>query len=48
MPWMMEKDMSIRSTYEELLEPKLGGHEIEEDLGEVFTSFRVRRKKKSD
>ena len=48
MPWMMEKDMSIRSTYEELLEPKLGGHEIEEDLGEVFTSFRVRKKKKSD
>ena len=48
MPWMMEKDMSIRSTYEELLEPKLGGHEIVEGPEEVFTSFKVRRKKKSN
>ena len=48
MPWTMEKNMSIRLTYEELLEPKLGGHEIVDSPDEVFTSFKVRRKKNSD
>ena len=48
MPWTMEKNMSIRLTYEELLEPKLGGHDIVDSPDEVFTSFKVRRKKNSD
>jgi hypothetical protein len=45
MPWMMDKDVNIRKTYEELLEPKLSGNEIDDGPTEVFTSFQVRRKK---
>lgn len=45
MPWMMDKNVNIRKTYEELLEPKLSGKEIDDGPTEVFTSFQVRRKK---
>ncbi|MDP6334181.1 MAG: RlmE family RNA methyltransferase [Candidatus Poseidoniaceae archaeon] len=45
MPWMMGKDVNIRKTYEELLEPKLSGKEIDDGPKEVYSAFQVRRKK---
>ena len=45
MPWMMRKGVNIRETYETLLEPKLSGNEIDAGPEEVYTSFKVRRKR---
>jgi 23S rRNA (uridine2552-2'-O)-methyltransferase len=45
MPWMLNKNVKIRDTYEELLEPKLSGNEIDDGPDEVFSSFQVRKKK---
>ncbi len=45
MPWMMSKGVNIRKTYEALLEPKLSGNEIDDGPEEVYTSFKVRRKR---
>jgi len=43
MPWI-KRDVSIRQTYESLLDEKL--NPIEEELDEtLYTSFKVRKKK---
>ena len=47
MPWNLKKGVKIRDVYEELLEPKLSGNEIEDGPEAVFTSFKVRKKKSS-
>ncbi len=47
MPWNLKKGVKVRDVYEELLEPKLGGNEIEDEPEAVFTSFKVRKKKSS-
>jgi 23S rRNA (uridine2552-2'-O)-methyltransferase len=45
MPWMMNKNVNIRDTYEKLLEPKLSGNEIDDGPENVYSSFQVRKKK---
>ena len=45
MPWMMNKNVNIRDTYEKLLEPKLSGYEIDDGQKNVYSSFQVRKKK---
>ena len=45
MPWTVTKHINIRKKYEELLEPKLSGNEIDDGPKEVYSSFQVRRKK---
>ena len=45
MPWMMNKNVNIRETYEKLLEPKLSGNEIDDGPEKVYSSFQVRKKK---
>ena len=45
MPWKMNKGVNIRKTYESLLEPKLSGSEIDDGPEEVYSSFKVRRKR---
>lgn len=45
MPWKMNRGVNIRKTYESLLEPKLSGSEIDDGPEEVYSSFKVRRKR---